>query len=191
MLRLRGRAAKGRAARLHEAPFPGEAPRKEPEQTRCSGSPVEQGAALAAVGALPEQGSDALRFGFLDPTSGSTTQELLCNRTRELKENGESPAWPFAAWGGWAGRRPGPTQERSPSGQGLLQAARAQPFLAPECSRPAEHPVSWEHAPAGGACVSALCSVRFLCFAWGERWETWAASRGSCLLGSAVLAAGP
>ncbi|XP_050569406.1 transcription initiation factor TFIID subunit 4-like isoform X2 [Cygnus atratus] len=63
---------------------------KEPEQTWCSGSPVEQRAALAAVGALPEQGSDALRFGFLDPTSGSTTQELLCNRTRELKENGKA-----------------------------------------------------------------------------------------------------
>lgn len=43
---------------------------------------VSQGTLLAGV--------DALYFPFLGLTSGSTIQELVCNRTQELKENGES-----------------------------------------------------------------------------------------------------
>lgn len=35
-------------------------------------------------------GVDALYFPFLGLTSGSTTQELVCNMTQQLKENGES-----------------------------------------------------------------------------------------------------
>lgn len=43
---------------------------------------VSQGTLLAGV--------DSLHFPFLGLTSGSTVQELVCNRTQELKENGES-----------------------------------------------------------------------------------------------------
>lgn len=45
--------------------------------------------AVASKGTLLA-GVDALYFPFLGLTSGSTTQELVCNRTQELKEDGES-----------------------------------------------------------------------------------------------------
>lgn len=53
MLRLRGRAVKRRASsEAAPSPFPWRGTQTEPEQTWCSGSPVEQGAAPAASRAL-------------------------------------------------------------------------------------------------------------------------------------------
>lgn len=43
---------------------------------------VSQGTLLAGI--------DALCFPYLGLTSGSTTQKLVCNKTQELQENGES-----------------------------------------------------------------------------------------------------
>ena len=38
-------------------------------------------------------GVNAFHFHFLDPTSGLTTREPVCNVTQELKENRESKEW--------------------------------------------------------------------------------------------------
>lgn len=93
MLGLGGGKVKRGALKPSEVPFPGEVPGKEPEQIWCSSSSVVREQRLAgrvAVRALSEQGLMLFCFCFLDPAPASSTQELICNRTWELKENSES-----------------------------------------------------------------------------------------------------
>lgn len=67
--------------------FAGEASSEESEQIWCLRLVPRRGR-LAIVSLLA--GVDALYFPFLGLTSESTTEEVVCNRTRELKENDES-----------------------------------------------------------------------------------------------------
>ncbi|XP_074771397.1 uncharacterized protein LOC141964650 isoform X1 [Athene noctua] len=67
---------------------------KQPSQRLSTAIPT-----VASCSRLWPRGKAAsLKRSCLDPTSGSTTRELMCNRTLERKENDKSKEQLFAAW---------------------------------------------------------------------------------------------